>query len=173
MTSHSLDDDPTSLHAHGYNHRHHCSLTTWKLSLISKFLAFKCLKTASPILVPYISVVNYRPCDQKIAKHMYKAHFICYQKFHCNMLQKHTSVLWKISEMWQHVSKSKHQKMTDLAASKWIMTPGVGLAPFTGKSLCERRTDTLAGHWVTDVSRPSALGTFCSQTKQQHPLTAA
>jgi len=66
--------------------------------------------------------------------------------------------------------KSKHQKMTGLAASKRIMSPGVGLASFTSESLCEWRTNTLASDWVTDMSRPLTLWTFCSQTTKHNNM---
>jgi len=61
----------------------------------------------------------------------------------------------------------EHYKITDLAAGNWMMTPGVGLASFTGRSFGERRTDTLASDWVTDVSWQKTLRTFCSHRVQQ------
>jgi len=45
----------------------------------------------------------------------------------------------------------KYQKTTDLAASEWVVTPGVGLASFTSNSLSKRWTNTLASDWVTDM----------------------
>jgi len=80
----------------------------------------------------------------------------------------HNKLSWckKNSENVTECITSKHQKTTDLAASQWITTPGIGLASFTSISLCEWWTNTLAGDWVTDMSRSSALRTLCSQTTQ-------
>jgi len=59
--------------------------------------------------------------------------------------------------------------MPNLAAREWIVSPSISLTTFTGDSLSEWWTDTLASVWVTDVSWQQALGTLCSQTVHSQP----